>query len=277
MVVWQSRLSFSSPDLERRYQAAQNVKFASRELGVAFFSNIIEKRYPQFSAQYRTWWVTAIRLALVFLPIVPVRAQRGHTTAHLLGMVAVAAHVPRMWVSACELRLAFRTHLALNALQSVHVVFSGAYCFCSSSYAQTPAALGGFVALSHQCSLWSGLLAPLQLPPGSPQSPGLSTGHDCVALMVAVHLIFGLYLSSVAVYVSERLDRADFLLRQAADLGLAPSQASEQLGLPREEVAEVCLFDPTSEWLRWGMLLPPLAAATWLGLAALVPLEAGDP
>lgn len=234
MVVWQSRLSFSSPDLERRYQAAQNVKFASRELGVAFFSNvclwvvgslwtslqqgdvakciprgllclvvwgvpqIIEKRYPQFSAQYRTWWVTAIRLALVFLPIVPVRAQRGHTTAHLLGMVAVAAHVPRMWVSACELRLAFRTHLALNALQSVHVVFSGAYCFCSSSYAQTPAALGGFVALSHQCSLWSGLLAPLQLPPGSPQSPGLSTGHDCVALMVAVHLIFGLYLSSVA-------------------------------------------------------------------------------
>ncbi|GAB4821776.1 hypothetical protein N2152v2_008822 [Parachlorella kessleri] len=191
--------------------------------------------------------------------------------------MAVAARVPRMWAVAWELPLDFPTHLALTALLSAYVVCADAHRFCGSPSVHTPAMLDRFRALSRQCSQWAGLLLPFQQPPDSPHGPGPSAGHHCLALTVAGHLLFGLYLSSAAVYVSERLNRADFLFREAAVLGMAIDQASEQLGLPREEVAEVCLFDPLSELLRWGMLLPPLAAATWLAVTVLVPLGAGDP
>ncbi|GAB4821774.1 hypothetical protein N2152v2_008820 [Parachlorella kessleri] len=237
---------------------------------------LFEKRYPKYYVQCRKWWITAVRLGLIFLPTMSGRPQRLHSTASLLGIMAVAGRVPRMWAIALELRLDFRTHLALNALQSAHVVFAGAHRFCSGSSVQAPAVLRRFHALSRKCSQWAGLLLPFQQPADSPGSSGLAAGQHCLALTVAGHLMFGLYLSSVAVYVSERLDRADFLSREAAALGVAPALASEHLGLPRQEVAVVCLFDPLSEWLRWGMLLPPLAAATWLALAALAPLGAGD-
>ncbi|GAB4814252.1 hypothetical protein N2152v2_001298 [Parachlorella kessleri] len=137
---------------------------------------------------------------------------------------------------------------------------------------RNPETLQRFWAISHHLTEWVGLLLPWpsQLKADEPAV------YHCVALTVTVNVLLGFFLSTVTVYVIERRSRAEFLWREVAARGLVLSQAAEQLGLPAQEVVEVCLFDPLTEWLRWAMLLPPLIAATWLASSTLALRSVSD-
>ncbi|GAB4820695.1 hypothetical protein N2152v2_007741 [Parachlorella kessleri] len=159
---------------------------------------------------------------------------------------------------------------------------------------RNPETLQRFWAIFHELSLWVFMLLPWQ-PLGPPPTSRADEPavHHCVAVTVTVNLLLGFYLPSVtdhrkarapaavpmapAVYVSERRSRAEFLWREVTARGLGLAQAGEQLGLPAQELAKVCLFDPMTEWLRWAMLLPPLAAAMWLLASTLAVPWVSDP
>lgn len=134
--------------------------------------------------------------------------------------------------------------------------------------------MGRFQAVAYNLSSWATLASPgLQSSSGPTLEiaslVGAPSPRHCWALVSAVHLIFGLLLPTYAAYVTERAWRTKFLSMQAAALGVELPRVGERLGLPSQEVLQVALFDPATAWLRLGLLLPPLAAVTWLSMLAL--------
>lgn len=102
-----------------------------------------------------------------------------------------------------------------------------------------------------------------------PASDDASHGpHHCQAIVIAAHLLLGLVLPTVAVYVAEHSSRSKFLLRLssqiAAQAGIELVQAWGQLGMPALEGLRVCMFDGFAVWLQTLLLLPLLAGGTWL-------------
>lgn len=191
------------------------------------------------------------------------------TVAMLISAVLLAARLPHMWGTALGLlQLDIKSHLALYALLSTDLVIRVIPNFCSTSYINNPETLQRFWTISTYVNEWVGLLLPWQQPGSPPRAEGPAVRH-CVAVVATTQLILGFFMSSVAVYVGERHSRADFLSLEVAARGLRPAEAGEQVGLPVQEVVETCMFDPLHEWLRWAMLVPPLAAATWLAVTTL--------
>ncbi len=128
-----------------------------------------------------------------------------------------------------------------------------------------------FWATSQRITAWVRLLLPFEwtVPDELASSPHPS---HCYALTVSVHLVLGLLLPSMAVYIWERQSRANFLAESAAGSGLRLVDAAEQLGLPRNEGLSLCLFDPVAAWSQCLILLPALAALTWVSVYMLAPL-----
>lgn len=92
--------------------------------------------------------------------------------------------------------------------------------------------------------------------------------HHCQAIINATHLILGLLLPTIVVYVLERSRRAKFLMevssQVAAQAGVEIIEAWALLGMPRLECLQVCTFDGLAVWLQLFSLLPLLVAGAWL-------------
>lgn len=100
--------------------------------------------------------------------------------------------------------------------------------------------------------------------------------HHAFALLATTQLVFGLYLPALAVHIAEQRCRHQFVVSSASQGRDEPlrgsrllSRAAERLGLPASEVLNACMFDSPTLWVRWLVVLPPLAASTWLVVSML--------
>jgi hypothetical protein len=120
-----------------------------------------------------------------------------------------------------------------------------------------------FSAVARQLTSLVGVLLPFPSNLPSVYSVAFPACH-CTALIIFSHLVFGLYLSGIAVYILERQSRAQFLIER-----IRAGQARQQLGLSAQEGLEFCTFDTLNAWLASITLLPYLVVLAWLAAMAL--------
>lgn len=127
---------------------------------------------------------------------------------------------------------------------------------------------GVFTALSGAFTSWALMLVPtLPIDPGPAGAEQPSAEQHCWAVLVALHLFLGLFLSTFAAYICDRRSRARFLARAAwgAASGQEPPAAVvERLGVSPQELVEAATFDQLGAWAKCAALAPFLAALAWL-------------
>lgn len=135
----------------------------------------------------------------------------------------------------------------------------------------------------HAASKWLNCLATLLVPTaewrpgGAPATPQEGV-WDCWCLLATVHGVGVLLLSSVVVSILEQRARREFLRAEAAGAAAGAAaegrsgglgEAAQRLGLPIEQLTNICTFEPLAVAVWYAALLPAAVAATWLAAATL--------
>jgi hypothetical protein len=141
----------------------------------------------------------------------------------------------------------------------------GSTSLCVTAALQNPATLPRFLAIANRLTWLTWLVIPsfdLQEATGPADSAG---PHHCYAIIVAMHLVLGFFLPTVAAYIAERRSRAEFLAAEAGASGsrVLEAAAGGRLGLPAHEGLRACIFDSVAAWVLCAALLPAVAATRW--------------